>query len=319
VALPAATPLLTIAICTRNRETLLRECAENVIHQIEDDTRVLIVENACTDHTLQVSQALAAAHPCVRVVREPRVGLSHGRNTALATTESRYVLFLDDDALAEPGWLAGYRRFLEAPPAGDLAAVGGAVIPWYDAPPPRWLAESENRLNFAEVACRMTGRSLPWGCNFACDRVRTLDVGGFGTQLGRRGGGMGAHEETDLFHRLRSAGYSIWWLPGAAIRHRIGSDRLRVGFHWYAKFASGRSTAALRLRERPGRWRQRGWLAGRLLTMPILSLWYLVRAVLTVPIRGGQIAVKATASAARALGMLWQLLLDTPRILRGEL
>jgi GT2 family glycosyltransferase len=230
---------------------------------------------------------------------------------------SRYVVFLDDDALAEPGWLAGYRRFLEEPPARDIAAVGGAVIPRYDVPPPGWLPRSENRLNFAEIACRMTGRSLPWGCNFACDRARTLSAGGFGTRLGRRGAGMGAHEETDLFQRLRTAGYAIWWLPDARVRHRIGAHRLRIGFHLYAAFASGRSAAAVRLRERPGRAGQCALVLGRLLTMPMLSLLYLAGAVATAPLRQGQIAVKAMASAGRTLGMLWQLLLETPRILRG--
>ena len=62
---PVPGQLLTVVICTRNRETLLLECAQNVIRQIEDDTQLLIVENACTDNTLQVAQALAAAHPCV--------------------------------------------------------------------------------------------------------------------------------------------------------------------------------------------------------------------------------------------------------------
>lgn len=250
---------------------------------------------------------------------EPRVGLSHGRNTALAAAKSRYVVFLDDDALAEPGWLAGYRRFFEDPPARDIAAAGGAVIPLYDAPPPRWLAASANTLNVAAGACPMTGRSLPWGCNFACDRVRALAVGGFGTQLGRRGAGMGAHEETDLFQRLRTAGYSAWWLPDAPIRHRIASHRLRVGFHWYSAFASGRSAAAVRLRERPDRWRKCGLLMGRLVTTPILSLLYLVVALATAPFRHGQIAAKAMAGAARAMGMLWQLLLNTPGILREGL
>lgn len=310
-------PLLTVAICTRNRGALLRECAESVIRQIEDDTRVVIVENASTDNTLQIGEALAAAHPCVRVVTEPRVGLSHGRNMALATARSRYVLFLDDDALAEPGWLAGYRRFLEQPPAADIAAVGGEVIPHYDSPPPRWLPQSANTLSFADVACPMTGPSMPWGCNFACDRVRTLAVGGFGIQFGRRGTGMGAHEETDLFQRLRTAGYSVWWLPDVRIRHHIDSRRVTVGFHCYAAFAAGRSKADLRLRERSGRWEQCKLLAGRLVTMPILSLMHVVVAVAMTSLRREQTAVKAMARASRSLGILWQLLLDTPRILRG--
>jgi hypothetical protein len=142
-------------------------------------------------------------------------------------------------------------------------------------------------------------------------------MGGFDTQLGRHGAKMGAHEETDLFHRLRAAGYAVWWLPDAAIRHDIDSQRLTVGFHCYSALAAGRSTVALRLRKRRGRWQQVGFLAGRLLTTPILGPLYLGVALITAPFRQGQIAVNALAIAARNAGILWQLLVKTPDILAG--
>lgn len=310
-------PLLTVAICTHNRGAVLGNAAESVIRQIDDDTELLIVDNASSDNTVHVAQTLAAAHRCVRLVTEPRLGLSHGRNTALAEARSRYVVFLDDDAVVEPNWLAGYRRFFETPPAPNIAAAGSVVTPRYDGSPPRWLSPTENALSGWVAPGEMTGRSLPWGCNFACHRALALSMGGFDTQLGRHGAKMGAHEETDLFHRLRAAGYSVWWLPDAPIRHDIDSYRLTVRFHCYSALAAGRSTVALRLRKRPGRWQQCGFLAGRLLTTPILGPLYLGLALITAPFRQGQIAVNALAVAARNAGILWQLLVKTPDILAG--
>jgi hypothetical protein len=176
----------------------------------------------------------------------------------------------------------------------------------------------KNKLAIDGAARPMTGRHLPWGCNFACDRVSTLAVGGFGTELGRRGASMGAHEETELFHRLRFAGYSVWWLPDAAIEHHIPSDRLTVRYVWKAAFASGRSSVILRLRRHPGRWKQSGILVARLVTMPVVSALYLVAAVLGAPFRHGQITVRSIASAARSFGILGQFLLETPDILAGK-
>ena len=314
---PSDDPLLTVAICTHNRGALLGNAAKSVIRQIDDDTQLLIVDNASTDQTADVAHALAAAHRCVRVVTEPRLGLSHSRNTALAEARGRYVIFLDDDAVAEPNWLAGYRRFLTKPPAADIAAAGSVVTPHYDGAPPRWLAPTENALHGWVSPRVMTGRSLPWGCNFACHRALALSIGGFDTRLGRHGAKMGAHEETDLFHRFRAAGYSVWWLPDAPIRHDIDSHRLTVGFHCYSALAAGRSTVALRLRKRPARWQQCGFLAGRLLTTPILCPLYLGLALLTAPFNQGRIAVNALAVAARNSGILWQLLAQTPDILAG--
>lgn len=310
-----AAPLLTVAICTHNRAALLPDAVTSVTRQINDDTDVLIVNNASTDDTPRVAAALAAAHPHVRVVEEPLLGLSYARNTALALAASQYVVFLDDDAVAEPGWLTSYRHFLERPPVRGIAAAGSVVHPRYDAPVPRWLPGGANMLDVGARAHPMTGRRFPWGCNFACNRARALAIGGFSPVLGRRGAELGAHEETDLFQRLRAAGYSIWWLPDAPIRHHIAPHKLRLGFHWYSALASGRSTVAVRMRERQGRWRRFGLLMGRLLTMPVLSAWFLLVAFVTTPFRGGQIAVKAVSRAARNLGIFWQSLLEAPHVL----
>jgi glycosyltransferase involved in cell wall biosynthesis len=312
---PRPDQLLTVAICTRNRGPVLQQCAEIVLRQIDDDTELLIVDNASTDSTREVGRALAATHSCVRVVTEPRVGLSHGRNAALAAARSRYVAFLDDDVLAEPGWLAGYRRFLERPPADDLAAAGGTVVPCYGAPPPSWLPLNAYALHVADLASPTVGPSWPWGCNFVCHRDRALEVGGFCAQLGRRGSEMGTHEETDLFHRLHRAGYSVWWLPHAPIRHLISPDRLKLVAHFSAAFAAGRSTAILRLRQSQGPRQRCGLIAWRLLTTPVLCVMYLLTAGTTAAVGRWRAAVKGMASLARSLGMLWQLTLHSGRVL----
>src|ERR1041385_623617 len=136
--------LLTIAICTRNRAALLERAMRSVLPQLTADAELLIVDNGSSDETLRVAQSLAAANSQVRTLVEPTPGLSAARNTALREARGRVVVFLDDDAVAESGWLRAYRKFFLAPPSARVAVAGGFVAPEYETPPPGWLRDGQH-------------------------------------------------------------------------------------------------------------------------------------------------------------------------------
>src|SRR5262245_5464584 len=124
-ARPRGQPLITVAICTRNRSSALRNAAASVLSQIDDDTELLIVDNDSTDDTLQVATALAGQHSCVAVCQEKVRGIAAARNTALSRGRGEFILFFDDDELAEPGWLKAYREFLLRHDRARIGCVGG--------------------------------------------------------------------------------------------------------------------------------------------------------------------------------------------------
>src|SRR2546426_8522794 len=110
LSLSGPDPLVTVAICTRNRAAFLEKAVHSVLRQITDNTEVLIVDNASTDETPKMAAQLAATNSCVTVCRENELGLSAARNTALVKARGKYVIFLDDDAVAEQGWLEAYHQ-----------------------------------------------------------------------------------------------------------------------------------------------------------------------------------------------------------------
>ena len=83
-ALSGATPLITVAICTRNRAASLQKAVDSVLPQLSEDIELLIVDNASTDNTPEVAMHLAAANRQVTVCLEDEVGLSAARNKALS-------------------------------------------------------------------------------------------------------------------------------------------------------------------------------------------------------------------------------------------
>ncbi len=91
------------AICTWNRASLLdRTLAEfrllEIPHGVEWE--VMVVNNQCSDSTDAVI-ARHAAHLPIRRLVEPRPGLSHSRNCAVAAARGDLLVWTDDDVLVD--------------------------------------------------------------------------------------------------------------------------------------------------------------------------------------------------------------------------
>jgi len=303
-----ATPFITVAICTRNRAGFLEKAVQSVISQIVSACEILIVDNASTDNTPQLAAGFATAYPQVTVLREPELGLSVARNTALARARGKYVVFLDDDAEAGPGWLDAYKDFFSSPPVSNIACAGGAVFSRHETTPPAWLRPGSDVLDLGGHSRRFQAPAGPWGCNFALHREVALELGGFDVSLGRKGKSLAAHEESDLIERIWQAGHEVWWLPAARIRHFVSAERLRLGWQLRSQYNQGRSSAAIQLRTAAARSRMRGFLFGRLLVAPVHLTLNILLALVSLPLRNGQIAAHALLRCARIAGFSRRLL-----------
>ncbi|GAA1058095.1 glycosyl transferase [Agromyces luteolus] len=68
---------------------------------------VIVADNGSRDDTVARAEACRDRLPELRVVDASSVpGASHARNVAAETASGDYLLFLDADDIAEPGWLA---------------------------------------------------------------------------------------------------------------------------------------------------------------------------------------------------------------------
>jgi glycosyltransferase involved in cell wall biosynthesis len=304
--------LITVAICTRNRANFLQRAIASVLPQMTDETELLIVDNASMDDTPEVAARLAAANPRLFVCRENEIGVSAARNTALKKARGQFVLFLDDDATAEPGWLAAYQRFLSAPPSDRVAVVGGAVYPEHETPSPQWIDPKRN-LDLGRVPKRFPYRraSLPEG-NSAYRRSVAMEVGMFDTRLGPKGEIRGYREGSDINLRLQDAGYEIWWLPDAAIRHAVHADRLNLRWVIYSAFKEGQSVAIQRLNEKK-EWKHRALFHfGRLTAAPFHFAINLLAALVLWPFDLVK-AVDLLKRSVMILGLACQLTKEIPQ------
>ncbi len=195
--------------------------------------------------------------PHLQVVPNRRKkGLSGARNTALEHVSSDIVVFLDDDAAAEPGWLSSLTEHYAD---SSVIAVGGVATPRWpagrDRPPtlPSRDPGGRGELDWV-VGCTYQGQPTEvasvrnlMGCNMGFRRDVFDRIGGFSEDLGRVGRTPLGCEETELCIRARAA-YplaDILFEPRAVVRHQVSPDRLTWKYLWRRCFAEGVSKAAV--------------------------------------------------------------------------
>lgn len=168
--------------------------------------------------------------PC-QLLHCPERNLAISRNLGLHAASGRFIVFLDDDASPEPGWLDALIEPFESDPAA--AVVSGFAL---DGAGTRFLnryvvADSLGRSRWfdepdaaqAEIARLTPERAFltATGCNMAFRRDLLAGIGGFDPAY------RYFLEETDAVRRLVLAGFHCAPSPHSRVRHRLGSNLAR--------------------------------------------------------------------------------------------
>jgi len=226
----------TVAICTWNRAALLPEVLGRLarVQPPAGGWEVLVVNNNSTDETARVLDAFEGRLPLRRAF-EPKQGLSHARNAAVGEARGDYLVWTDDDALVDEGWLTAYARAVERHPSA--AVFGGPVRPRFEGTPPAWLSSAWREIGPAFAARELGDEpfefdiegELPYGANYVV-RTHEQRLFPYDPALGRRleGGALG--EETAVIRAVLAAGGTGWWVPDASIEHWVPKERQTVGY-----------------------------------------------------------------------------------------
>jgi cellulose synthase/poly-beta-1,6-N-acetylglucosamine synthase-like glycosyltransferase len=148
---------------------------------------------------------------------EPQQNIALARNKALATANSEYIAFIDDDEFPPKDWLA---TLLSACQRYDADGVLGPVRPWFDHPPPSWLI----RGRFCERPEHPSGILLHWKQTRTGNvlfRSRILD----GVQVPFRPELGNGGEDQDFFRSMSERGYRFVWCNEAPVYEVVPPER----------------------------------------------------------------------------------------------
>ena len=167
-------------------------------------------------------------------------GVGESRNACVRRSSTRYVLFLDSDALPEPGWARAMRAGFDEP---EVAIVGARVVPEWERRPPTLFqtATASDWLSMFDLGPSSQRVPRVMGTSYALDRERLGDEP-FDDELGRRPGVQMAHEEVELALEAARRGWSCWYAADAVVRHHIPAGRATWRWMWRRAHTAGRET-----------------------------------------------------------------------------
>ena len=234
---PPKLPTVSVAVCTRERPDDLRRALTSLVSQTPQAKDILVVDNCpATDATRAVVEEFTG----VRYVCEPRKGLDNARNRAIAESNAEVVAFIDDDAVADPGWLTALVR-----PFADsrVHCVTGLTMPLEletEAQEKFETLSGFSRRGFVKREFRsppvnpLATGNIGAGANMAIRRNVVDSVGRFDPALdaGTVTQSGGDHE---FFSRILRAGHTIVYEPAALNwhRHRRTPAELRQAIFGY--------------------------------------------------------------------------------------
>lgn len=259
---------ITAALCTHNRAALLDGAIASLLGQSlpPSEYEILVIDNASTDATPAVIRRYLDAPGAVtlRSAVQPLLGLSHARNLAADMAAGEIIAYLDDDAVADPGWLAALLDAYAAFP--DAWAAGGPVRLAWQTPRPAWLGDELlpmlSRLDLGEERRPLDAQEYLWGTSLSCHRQAFRNLGLFRTDLGRRGKALVSGEDTEFQRRIRVANRQVVYAPAAQVAHWVEPARTRQRYFVARAYGKGRTRALVdtgqlnRAEQRRKAWRQ---------------------------------------------------------------
>jgi glycosyltransferase involved in cell wall biosynthesis len=237
----------SVIVCTHSVERLnqVRKC----VHSVREGTHLPEEFFVVVDGNPGLRETLARElGPSVAVLDSDGHGASAARNTALQRARGEVIACIDDDAWAEPDWLA---ELLTPFDDDAICGAGGRILPdWQDEAhtlPPEllWIVG-------ATYAGHPEGPgpfSRPIGANMAGRRLVMTEIGGFSPEFGPNGVvRVNSNEEFVLFGMIQDihGPDSVWYVPTAVVHHYAPVYRTRWPYLRRRCLVEGTSKANVR-------------------------------------------------------------------------
>jgi GT2 family glycosyltransferase len=218
-----------VVVVNWNRRDLLRSCLQSLARQkLDQPFELVVVDNGSKDGSAEMAIAEFSAEPAFRlklIRNNENRGFCAANNQGFASSKSELVALLNNDAEAEPDWLAALAAAFEDRPEVGMAAskilvhedprridkVGHLIYP-----------DGQNRgrgtgqLDAGQFD-RVEEVLWPDGCAAMYRRAMLDQIGGFDEDF------FAYADDAELGLRARIAGWKCLYIPRAVVRHHRGA------------------------------------------------------------------------------------------------
>src|SRR5580704_15360696 len=218
---------ITVVVVNWNRRNLLAACLDSLARQTWRSFEVVVVDNGSNDGSAALVKDLSPSYPVpLRLIENSNnLGFCAANNQGFAASTSEFVALLNNDAEAEPGWLAALERVIRN---GDQVGMAASKILVWEEPS---RIDKVGHLMYPDGQNRGRGTGQldrgqfdqveetlwPDGCAAMYRRAMLDEVGGFDEEF------FAYADDAELGLRGRIAGWTCLYAPGAVVRHHRGA------------------------------------------------------------------------------------------------
>jgi GT2 family glycosyltransferase len=219
---PEPPPEISVAVVTWNRRDYLRACLESLARQRGVRFEVIVVDNASSDGSAEMARAEFGARV---IANTENRGFCAANNQAFAAARGEFIALLNNDAVADPDFLAELQRAFDGP---DIGMAAAKVLVYED---PRRI-DKVGHLIYPDGQNRGRGtgeidrgqydrdRECLWpdGCAAMYRKAMLHQIGGFDEDF------FMFADDAELGLRARIAGWRCRYAPDAVVRHHRGGS-----------------------------------------------------------------------------------------------
>lgn len=211
--------LISVVVVTRNRSKEAFEAISSIYQQTYKPLEIILVDNASADKTTEI---IKKKYPRTKIIRSQiNTGGAGGRNLGLLNTKGSFILFMDDDAVADKHMIAELLRVME-----EDSKVGIVQPKIYDKDSKNVIQGIGHGINL------LTGRvfgigvgaedhgqyenvmDVPMvGCTWMVRRIVFNKVGSYDEDF------FIPYEDSDFSLRTTKAGFRVCFVPNAKVWH----------------------------------------------------------------------------------------------------
>lgn len=206
---------ISLIICTRNNGPKLKRCLESIdsVEMSEVGGELVLVDNGSTDNTYDIFAAYekSCKFP-VKIIKEPRIGLSNARNTGVLQSEGKVIAFTDDDCYLTPGFLRGAIKVFKQK---NFSYCGGRILLYDQTDASFAITRQEHMEIIPPYSFILPGKIQ--GANMLIERELINKIGLFDTMFGA--GTPFRCEDIDYCAKASMNGFVGAFVPELVIYH----------------------------------------------------------------------------------------------------
>ena len=242
----------SIIIPNLNGAGWLRDSIESVWAQTEQDFELIVIDNGSTDESLEIARSYCGRENYTLIENKSNTGFSHAVNQGIAIGKGEYMVLFNNDAFAEPDWLAELIRTADADPR--IFAVSSLMLRTNASVRADDAGDYVTLLGFAckrGDGLKASRYQKPCRIFSACGgaalyRKSILDEIGVFDELF-----FAYYEDVDLSWRANNFGYKNVYCPTARCRHICGATTGAVRYNPFKSIQSGRNSILLPYKNMP--------------------------------------------------------------------